>query len=199
MKLYINSKNKTSLFSWLNQWTKEFRMWCTIFFSFTNAYYNWAIDKIPTIDDIRTVWNQQKNKWQLSDKNWAYLINSAKAVAEYLWVNLLVIDKHSKDFDNLIEHWYMIGMWISVNKEFYDDYKDWDIDNYKDYSKYKWDAFQHALNVCKWKDRFETKWRDYNKEFLYDNYMWKDWRVNSIDVDIKELKDIMYDDCYCLI
>lgn len=199
-KIFKNKKNTVALFSGLNQGTKEYTMWCTIFFSFTNAYYNWALKRIPTYEDIIKVWNKQKELWLLDDKKWAYLINSAKAVAKYIWCDLFVCKKWSKDFDTFLEAWFMIWVWISVNKEFYDDYKDWQIEKYQDYIKYQWEHFQHALNLYKWKDRFWEKGKDYNNEKLYDNYMSSDKnRVNSIDVNIEEMKDVMYSTCYILI
>ena len=195
MKIHLK-ENKIALFSWLNQ--KEFIMRCTIFFSFTNAYYNWAF-RIPTIEDIKLVGNDLKDEWKLSDKNWAYLIHSAEAVADYIWCNLITFNKKDEEFEQFLEKGYMIGIWISVNKDFYDDYKDGEIERYQDYINYQGDAFKHALNIYRWKGRFAEKVWDLNNEEIYDNYMGKKGRVNSINVDISEIKDILYQMCYVLI
>ena len=201
MSIYLNKKNTYARFSALNQGTNEFRMWCTIFFSATNAFYNGAIKEKPTLDDIRDIWAMLISMNQLDNEKWAYLIHSAEATAEYYGINLITFSKNDKLFEKVLELGYMVWVWISVSKDFYNDYKDWSIDKFKDYMKYKWDAFKHAFNIYRWKARFKygTKNESYNKEHIYDNYMWKEWRTNSIDINIEEMKDIMYNTCYLFI
>lgn len=201
MSTYLNKQNTFALFSWLNQGTDEFRMWCTIFAACTNARFNWVLKEAISLDDIRDIWWIQKLAWELSDTDGAYLMHSAKAVAEYYGLNLITFKKDSKLFEEALELGYMIEVWLSVNQEFYDDYIDWSIDKFKDYMNYKWDKFKHAFNVYRWKGRFKygIDFKGYNKECIYDNYMWKEWRVNSIDVNIEEMKDVMYNTCYLFI
>ncbi len=184
MKIIIN-KPRDRLFNHLSQRNnKRYKMACTIFWASKNLAYNKWI--VINYRDININLTSLEKKWKRSEKNWAYWIDWFKEIATNQKENFIYFSKNESAFDYLLDEWYAITIWISVNKEFFQDYIDWKITKYKDYFKYIWNK-GHFINIFKENDKY----------FILDNYSLEKDRANIIEINIFEIKDIMFNTCFC--
>lgn len=171
--------------------TMPHRNACAIYSCAINMYYNcWIkIDVDYYCDDLEKKWLFHKEYW------WKFL-----AIFNYIYYEEL--KKHPKlkkntffrdtiDFYNIVKEWYLIRIWISVNRSFYDDVYDAFLneDNYEDFV---WDDIQHATNIWQWIKESDYKW----KNFIYDSYAFVNNSWFYENLDLSQLKLIQMPTCY---
>jgi len=187
MKYKFNSINKLALFNSLNQWdNKKQRMMCSFFAPAINLKYNCWIEL--TEDDLMIIAEKQskiksKREWQefLFDyKKWWYWEDWVNAILDYVIENsearnweIPNLAEFKREDKNELFKWhergYMAIIGIKVNDEYYEDAKDWLIEEYEDYISYKWDIW-HFTNTMIWKCWFSWDCQDYDKEYIVDSY-----------------------------
>ena len=83
--------------------------------------------------------------WELTPWIWARIYDSIEAVKTYIWktynkdIKLKYISRKNNELEDILDLWYMVSLWIHVNKDFIEDTKDWNIDetNYFNFTKSK--------------------------------------------------------------
>ena len=193
MDLQLNSQNKVALFHEFNQWDEEETlMMCSFFAPAVNLKYNCWINL--TEEDIKLIAKKQEEKELFSYTNWWYSKDWVEAIYQFVkdnattrWWNIPNLATVTNDTEVLdwIRRWYSTMVWIKVNKVFYNDLKDWIVEDFEDYTNYKWDI-GHFLNLATWTWRFTFK-EDKYEDFMLDNYAFSDKRKNLVKSDIEEI------------
>jgi len=170
-----------SVISYNQNLNKYSRYWCFLYSFFTiisNIY--WI--KFDNDFLIRKLKKSEKEKiyrvW-----SWARFTASYKWLTQQLsknvWIKLVsystMVD--SKNFTELLDKWYFFAIWSKkANKEYFEEIKDWDIDN---------------LNFNSWNKNghLQTYYKDLKtwKYFIIENYNWF-LNDNTIEFSLDKLK-----------
>lgn len=189
--------NKIALFPELNQGDVSNQWYlCSLFAPAIAIKYNFWI--VITEDEIDKIAKEQSRKWLLSYTTWGSALQWILAILSY------VNTKYKRKFtfesiknndyikiNQILETWYALTLWIKVNHVFINDTKDWKIDETNYFKFTTWKTYWHFLNLVKWKDRFSwSKWPDYNKLMIIDNYAFnkKDRQWIYYDLKLENLK-----------
>ena len=173
----------------------QYNMRCSVFSAMHNAYYNTWIDS--EYEDIDRVWKQAKLLKMLDDnaggRTQVFEIFYLDFEAKTIWM----MPKHKKvswkywdkQMMDLLKLWYAIRVWFWVNKEFFPDRLDKEIDTYKDYNKYKGSSFKHFFNIA-----IDSEIWQKDKEIAIDSFA-----PNRYGININEFKKIAYPTRYAII
>lgn len=183
------------LFNHLNQkGTPWHSMYCTVYAPCINLKYNTGIEL--WLEDIKKIAEIATKKGNLDvKKGWPLQVNFLEVYDyvkdKYPKLKYKIFRVESMDYKTYFNKWYMIEVWIKVNKQFtYDAQDDGAIDE-KDYSKLKWEDLKHATNVLKWIKKSE----DFGKSFMFDNYFWHK-AYNLVEVHPQEFKKVLMNNAY---
>jgi len=160
--------NKFKLYNHiLNQWSRKDRLYqCTLYSSAVNLAYNCWI--MLSLNDLDTICNKMIFDWKFVENYWAEWRIVTRYILNYIIENSInrnwkIPELKSftlnKDVVKYINQEYAIILWISVNKKFTEDVKDWTI-NGINYFSFQWTDLKHYLNII------NTNKRDY----MIDNY-----------------------------
>lgn len=195
VNIYINEINLDHSFGSLNQWDNYIQHYmCTLFSAAHNLKYNKWYKYEITEKEIEEIAKKQHEKGLFDYKYGWYAIHWYEAIAEYSGMNFITFNKNDKIYYHLLSKWFAVWIWFSVNQNFVNDSKDWDL-SYENYMSYKWEDLKHLTNVIQWIHESESK----GKQMIYDNYAFSERRQNLIECNLEELKKVQYETCYCFI
>ena len=159
MKYEFNSINTSLQFHNLNQWDETItKQMCTYYAPAINLKYNCWIEL--TEKDLKTIAKKDAEAGKFWFNKWGYGKTGVKSVYTYVKENA---KKRGWKIPNLVTFWmfetwelnkwlersYASVVWINVNKNFYLDIQDRNINNFEDYVNYVWNR-GHFTNIAKW-------------------------------------------------
>lgn len=175
--------------------TYNYSMCCSVFAPYINLYSNteywinrWNDEVFKHID--LSIWECLK-AWTLDlQKGWYYSENR-DIVSKIRLGNYIEFNKDTKYFDNILDMWYMVQVWIKVNRKFIHDLKDdWKLNSINDYIEYTTNPnYFHTFNI-------EKTWDTY---YINDSVFPVVHDTLVSFKDIEEFKKVMYPTCWIFI
>jgi len=198
MYMTINWENRNKLFLHINQGAdKKTRNYCTSISTDINIKFNTNVK--VSADEAFTMGDECVDKWLIDVAKGWWLEEVFNYVCEERKVNGLVFNKNNKEFDQLLNKWYMVRIGIGVDSDWLKDAEDDGLINlYNDYKFYKdWKKSYHATNLIKWQT-----WDDAWKYFIFDSYFGKH-KANLYEIHSSKLSAfkelVLYPTCYATI